>query len=68
MCRRCEPNKPVDTGVCIAGVGSVVGAGWAFAHGYEGQPFLEAFIPFAIILAVFAVLGVLVGFVVWTRE
>lgn len=61
MCRRCEPNVPVDTAVCISGIGMVVGYGWVIAHAYEGQPFIEAFIPWIIITVIFTAVGVTIG-------
>jgi mannitol-specific phosphotransferase system IIBC component len=58
---------PVDTAVCIGGVGMVVAAGWVFAHAYENQPFIEAFIPWTIITAIFVMVGVCIGWVIRRR-
>lgn len=68
MCRRCEPNHKVDIPVCTAGIGMVVGAGWNFAHSYEGQPFIEALVPWLIITGMFAVVGVIIGLILWRLE
>lgn len=39
----------------------VVGYGWVIAHAYEGQPFIEAFIPWIIITVIFTAVGVTIG-------
>lgn len=68
MCHRCKPNHPVDVAVSITGVGMVIGAGWTFAHAYEGQPFMEALVPWLFITAFSVVIGAFVGLVIWQWE
>ena len=65
MRQQCKVNHKVDVPVCIVAVGFVVGAGWAFKHGYTGQPFIEAFIPVMIIAGVFTLVAILVGWITW---
>lgn len=63
-------NHKIDAPVCIAmGGGQVVGAGWSFAHAYEGQPFLEGYVyPVGISTAIFTVIAVMVGLLIWRWE
>lgn len=70
MCRRCQPNHKIDVPMCIVVVGWTVGFGWAIAHSYEGQPFIEGFIPILITTAVFAAIGVPIGIIIsrWGRQ
>lgn len=68
MCYKCSVNHKIDIPVCTLGIGMVVGFGWSLGHAYTGQPFIEAFIPVAIIAGLFALVGIIIGIGIWKWE